>query len=350
MRSRLTRCVMFLLIATSPTYAADQGSLLVLASGKLLLIQPDGTQRLPPAPLDNADSAVLSPDGKYVAFTTRAQPKTLAIAAVGSRTATEIVTLPDDAYFSEIGWAPDGRAVAYEVLGRSDDLFLVHFPPTGGEPRNLGHWYQGFSFSPDGSQIVHAVNWGPGTPGLEVLDVSTGQRTLLHKTKNIVWDARYSPDGRFIAYQMTSHEPVGSGDEPDCTPPTLGLWIYSLTDDTDGQVTFTSAPTAWDDVKTFEWSPDSKRIVLTLGTTDCDYPGSEDGVFLTTPDLKVQNQISPTNMSFEPVFSPDGSAVAFVDLSEPPARLLLYDLTTGELRLIRRATEEDNYYRLLDWR
>ncbi len=56
-------------------------------------------------------------------------------------------------------------------------------------------------------------------------------------------------------------------------------------------------------------------------------------------------------MSFEPVFSPDGSAVAFVDLSEPPARLLLYDLTTGELRLIRRATEEDNYYyRLLDWR
>ncbi len=71
MRSRLTRCVMFLLIATSPTYAADQGSLLVLASGKLLLIQPDGTQRLPPPPLDNVDSAVLSPDGKYVALQPR---------------------------------------------------------------------------------------------------------------------------------------------------------------------------------------------------------------------------------------------------------------------------------------
>ncbi len=183
-----------------------------------------------------------------------------------------------------------------------------------------------------------------------MLDVSTGQRMLLHKTKNIVWDARYSPDGRFIAYQMTSHEPPGSGDEPDCTPPTIGLWIYSLTDHTDRQVTFTSAPAAWDDVKTFEWSQDGTRIVLTLGTTDCDYPGSEDGVFLTTPDLKVQNQISTATMSFEPMFSPDGSAVAFVDLSEPPARLLRYDLTTGELRLIRRATPEENYYTLLDWR
>lgn len=346
MKDRLIRCVIFLLIATSPALAADQGNLLVLASGKLLLIQPaGGTQHL----LDDINSAVFSPDGKYVAFTTPAQPRTLSIAAVGSRTGTEIVTLPNDAHFSGIEWAPDGRAVAYEVVGTSDDLFLAPFPPVGGEPpRNLGHWYQGFSFSPDGSKIVHAVNLGPGTSGLEVLDISTGRRALLHKTKNIVWDARYSPDGHFIAYLMTSHE-NGSGDEPSCLGPTIGLWVYSLTGHTDRRVTFASAPAAWDNVKTFTWSPDGKRIALTLGTTDCDYPGSENGIFLTTVDLKVQSQISPATMSLEPVFSPDGSAIAFVDFSEPPARLLRYDLTTGEIRLIRRATQEDNYYTLLDW-
>ncbi len=345
---RSLAAVSVILAACSLTYAADRGSLLVVADGgKLLLIQPDGTQRL----LDDVDSGILSPDGKYIAFTTPARPKTLFIAPVGSRTsraATEIVTLPDDAHFERIGWAPDGNAVAYVVWGKSDDLFLAPFPPVRGKPRNLGHWYQGFSFSPDGSKIIHAVNFP--SPGLEVLDVSTGQRTLLHKTTNIVWDARYSPDGRFVAYQMTSHNPVASDDEPSCEGPTIGLWIYSLTDHTDRQVTFASAPATWDNVKTFNWSPDGKRIALTLGTTGCDYPGSEDGVFLTTPDLRVQNQISTAKLSIEPVFSPDGSAVAFVDLSEPPPRLLRYDLTTGELTLIRRSTWEDDYYRLIDWR
>ncbi len=350
---RSLAAVLVILVAFSLTYAADRGSLLVRATGKLLLIQPDGTQRL----LADVDSGMLSPDGRYIAFTTAARPKTLFIAPVGSRTsraATDIVTLPDDAHFERIGWAPDGNAVAYEVIGTSDDLFLAPFPPARGKPRNLGHWYQGFSFSPDGSKIVHAVNavssLGQVTSGLEVLDIRSGQRTLLHKTKNIVWDARYSPDGHFIAYQMTTHEPVRSDDEPSCEGPTIGLWIYSLANHTDRQVTFASAPAKWDNVKTFNWSPDGKRIALTLGTTDCDYPGSEDGVFLTTPDLGVQNQISSSTLSFEPVFSPDGSAVAFLALSGPAAGLLRYDLTTGELTLIRRATQEDDYYRLLDWR
>ena len=335
------------LITTSLAYAADQGGLLVLASGKLLLIHLDGTQRI----LDGFNSWVPSPDGKHIAFTTPARPKTLTIAAVGSQASTEIATLPGDAHFGAIEWAPDGSAVAYEVRieGKSDDLFVAPFPPAQGKPRNLGNWYQGFSFSPDGSKIVHAVNLGPGISGLEVVDVTTGRRSLLHKTKNIVWDARYSPDGRLIAYLMTIHE-NGTGDEPNCLGPTVGLWIYALTSHTDRQVTVASAPAAWDDVKTFNWSPDGTRLTLTLGTTDCDYPGSEAGVFLTTPDLAVQRQISTTNLSLEPVFSPDGSAVAFVDFSEPPARLLRYDLTTGTLSLIRRATQEDNYYTLLDWR
>jgi Tol biopolymer transport system component len=55
-------------------------------------------------------------------------------------------------------------------------------------------------------------------------------------------------------------------------------------------------------------------------------------------------------MAFEPVFSPNGDAVAFVDFSESPARLFRYDMAGGALMLIRRATEEDNYYRLIDWK
>jgi hypothetical protein len=39
-----------------------------------------------------------------------------------------------------------------------------------------------------------------------------------------------------------------------------------------------------------------------------------------------------------------------VDFSDSPARLLLYDLTRRTTRLIRRATQQDNVYRLSGWR
>jgi hypothetical protein len=198
---------------------------------------------------------------------------------------------------------------------------------------------------------VHAVNNDPDATGLEVLDVQTGARKLVHKSATVVWDAVFSPDGRYIAYRMTLHEPpASSDDEPDCTPPTLGLWLFSVAEKTDRQVRLRGAPAAWEDVKNFSWSPDSKRLALTVGTTDCDYPGSEAGVFVTGVDLQDQRQISRSNMSFEPVFSPEGEDIAFVDFSDSPAKLLRYRLTDGSLHLIRRATEESNYYHLIGWK
>src|SRR5262249_40291408 len=118
----------------------------------------------------------------------------------------------------------------------------------------------------------------------------------------------------------------------------------------DRAVTIAAAPKDWDNLKSFQWSPDSKRLALTLGTTDCDYPGSANGVFVTSIDLKSQIRVSQTDMSFEPIFSPDGTSLAFVDFSDSPARLIRYDFATGARMLIRRATQNDNYYHLLDWK
>ena len=36
--------------------------------------------------------------------------------------------------------------------------------------------------------------------GLEVLDIRSGQRTLIHRTTKVVWSAKFSPDGEWIAY------------------------------------------------------------------------------------------------------------------------------------------------------
>jgi Tol biopolymer transport system component len=333
--------------------AADTENLLVDNYGKLLLIGQDGAQRVL---RDSIITASYSPDGLKAAFTYDDNPRAfpnssqvLSVMTVAGGTSEEITKLPPRSHFESIGWLPDGSAVIYE--GKDGHLFIAPLSLKGSAPRDLGRWYQGFSVSPDGSKIVHAVN--SPTMGLEVLDVVSGQRTLIHKASKVVWSAKFSPDGQWIAYQITTHDPPRTkDDEPNCTPPTIGLRLYSMRAKTDVAVTIASAPKDWQNVKSYNWSPDSKRLALTLGTVDCDYPGSANGVFVTSIDFNSQTRASVRDMSFEPVFSPDGKAIAFVDFSDTDSRaqLIRYDLQTGARRLIRKATESDNYYRLLDWK
>jgi Tol biopolymer transport system component len=73
-------------------------------------------------------------------------------------------------------------------------------------------------------------------------------------------------------------------------------------------------------------------------------------VFVTTVDQKIQTKVSTSSPSVQPVFSPDGTAIAFVDSSQFPVRLFRYDLASRAQRLIRRASAQENDYQLLDWK
>jgi Tol biopolymer transport system component len=355
--------VFFLLLAVVLAGATDAGNLVVRSvDGNLVIIHPDGTQEQISS---EAGSAVISPDHRAVAFTVVHMQKVqgpefwrvdakLLVMTLSTRITTELVHPPAGTGFGQVGWTPDGSAIAYEATARgnaemADNLFLAPFPPEREPVRNLGHWYQGFSFSPDGRRIVHAIN----SPfALEVLDVATGTRTLLHKASNVVWDAKFSPDGKFIAYQKTVGEPASSvqdseDDEPDCSSPNTELRLYSLIDGSDTAVSIPKAPPS---VYNFSWSPDSRRIAIELGTEDCGSPSGDAAVFVTSVDQKVQKQISTSSPSVQPAFSPDGSAIAFVDSSQFPTRLLRYDLASETRSVIRRASAKENDYLLLEWK
>lgn len=355
--------VFFLLLAVVLAGATDAGNLVVrTVDGNLVIIHPDGTQEQISS---EAGSAVISPDHRAVAFTVVHMQKAqgpevwrvdakLLVMTLSTRVTTELVHPPAGTGFGQVAWTPDGSAIAYEATARgnggmSDDLFLAPFPPERGPVRNLGHWYQGFSFSPDGRRIVHAIN----SPfALEVLDVATGTRTLLHKASNVVWDAKFSPDGKFIAYQKTFGEPASSvqdseDDEPDCSGPNKELRLYSLIDGSDTAVSIPKAPPS---VYNVSWSPDSRHLAIELGTEDCGSPSSDAAVFVTSVDQKGQKQISTSSPSVQPAFSPDGSAIAFVDSSQFPARLFRYDLARDTRSVIRGASTKENDYLLLEWK
>ena len=355
--------VFFLLLAVVLAGATDAGNLVVrTVDGNLVIIHLDGTQEQISS---EAGSAIISSDHRAVAFTVVHMQKVqgpefwrvdakLLVMTLSTRLTTELVHPPAGTGFGQIAWTPDGSAIAYEATARgnggiADDLFLAPFPPERGPVRNLGHWYQGFSFSPDGRRIVHAIN----SPfALEVLDVATGTRTLVHRASNVVWDAKFSPDGKFIAYQKTVGEPASSvqgseDDEPDCSSPNKELRVYSLIDGFDTAVNIPKAPPS---VYNFTWSPDSRRLAIELGTEDCTSPSGDAAVFVTSVDQKVQKQISTSSPSVQPAFSPDGSAIAFVDSSQFPARLFRYDLANEARSVIRRASAKENDYLLLEWK
>jgi Tol biopolymer transport system component len=67
-------------------------------------------------------------------------------------------------------------------------------------------------------------------------------------------------------------------------------------------------------------------------------------------DQKQQFRISTSILSVEPAFSPDGTAVAFVDVSESRSKLMLYEIVSRRLRLLCQASEQANYYTLQDWK
>ncbi len=111
-----------------------------------------------------------------------------------------------------------------------------------------------------------------------------------------------------------------------------------------------SIPKAPPSVYNFSWSPDSRRLAIALGTEDCTSPSGDAAVFVTSVDQKVQKQISTSSPSEQPAFSPDGSAIAFVDSSQFPSRLFRYDLASETRSVIRRASAKENDYRLLEWK
>ena len=340
--------VVFLLLAMHSANAFETGDMLVMIDdSKLVVIHSDGVQE----PItEGARSAVFSPDRRSVVF---ALDRKLAVMALATHTTVEVAQLGEGAHFGQVAWAPDGNAIAYEAIvpNKSNDLFLAPFPPQRGQARNLGHWYQGFSFSPDGSRIVHAIN---NPFALEVLDLATAKRTLLHKADNVVWEAQFSPDGKFIAYTKTVTEPQSSNqpgkddDEPDCANPPIDLHLYSLADGSDTAVTFHNLKTP-DTVYHFSWSPDSRRIVLELGTNDCGYPSGDAAVFVTSVDQKYQVCISTASPAIEPRFSPDGTAVVFVDYSRPPHPMLRYEFRSRTLKRLDRPGGHEEY-RLMDWK
>jgi serine/threonine protein kinase len=104
--------------------------------------------------------AVLSPDGKLLAYYYREQPEAAAqIEIVPATGGAPVQTLdsPKDSY--DAGWSPDGRALVY-MKDTNNVTNLWSLPLDGSKPRQLTDWPAeqifGFAYARDGKQLVIA--------------------------------------------------------------------------------------------------------------------------------------------------------------------------------------------------
>jgi WD40 repeat protein/DNA-binding SARP family transcriptional activator len=192
-------------------------------------------------------------------------------------------TTPDDLVFGA-SFSPDGRRVA---AGWSDGAVRVLDVDTGNVvAQKVGLGSSAFSthFSPDGTRLVVGSFEAPVAV---VIDTRTGEEVFrLEGHEWAVFDARWSPDGAWIA--------TASGDG------TARIW-----DAQTGAPRFTLKGHT-SQVMTADWSPDSRRLVT----------GSEDGTARVW-EITEQGAFAQLTLSTQDTrnglngvkFSPDGRQV-----------------------------------------
>lgn len=178
---------------------------------------------------------------------------------------------------SSPAWSPDGGRIVY--LKDGDDLYVIHANGTG--KRSLGVSGAAPAWSPDGTKIVFAT----GT-GISVINADgTG---LVDLTDTPDGGPSWSPDGSKIAFGRF-----------DVTGET-GVWVMDADGSNPHELFDNGARN-----EAIDWSPDGSKLIFQSSTGDGPriYTMDSDG-----SNPPVQRGLTGDN---NPVFSPDGTLIAF---------------------------------------
>jgi Tol biopolymer transport system component/DNA-binding winged helix-turn-helix (wHTH) protein len=263
-------------------------------------------QRLTANPSDDpVFSAVLSPDGKYLAFADRTG---LFVRIIGTGE-THSLPVSDGSKTRPISWFPDGShllATAWGASGEASSLWSISV--LGGSPRKLMDSADGRSVSPDGSQIAF-VRTEPLNQAIWLMSAD-GERTrkVVGEPGDAFGTVAWSSDARrfaFVRYVYKSWHQGGS----------VSLWICRP----DGG----SLNRILSDVRLGEslaWAPDG-RLVYSLDETPpniSDSKGDSNLWALPIDPSSDQPLGAPKRLTSGPdrktglSFSADGKKLAFL--------------------------------------
>jgi Tol biopolymer transport system component len=206
---------------------------------------------------DGFIDAKLSPDGSTIVYISRAGDIVLYSLQDGSK---RLLTTEYRYGYSPI-WSPDGRSIAFSILGRPKSAIVIA-PVEGGPARKIleaEREYYCSSFCPKGEKIALYSRYG-GNYEITTVDVHTGELQQLTSPPYEKLYPAWSPDGATIAY-------VANDDS--CSATSSTIWLLPAAG---GQAR--ALATFEGRVSRLFWSPDGTSLACYAGTY------SQEGLFL----------------------------------------------------------------------
>ena len=245
----------------------------------------------------------------------------------------------DEGSWMNVDVAPDGRTIAFDLLG---DIYIMAI--AGGTPTRIA---EGLAFehqprfSPDGSRIAFVSDRGGGD-NIWIMNRDGSDKKQLSKEEfRLLNQPSWSPDGQFIVAKkhFTTARSLGTGE----------VWIYHVSG---GQgVPLVKKPNERHQKELGEpiFAPDGQSVYYTRNVT----PGpifeyaqdSNTDLFhierYALNDGEISTAASGPGGAVRPTPSPDGKTLAFVRREGTQSKLYVKDLASGAERKLYDALDQD---------
>lgn len=262
----------------------------------------------------------------------------------------------DSGTWMNLDVSPDGKTIVFDLLG---DLYVM--PVTGADgtaktnkqhPKNLTGtvaWEMQPRFSPDGRQIAMTSDrTGKGKKAgdnIWIINADGSMPTqVTAETYRLLCSPTWSPDGQYIVARkhFTSRRSLGAGE----------FWMYhrdAIATGATAGIQLTKRPNDQKDVNEAVYSPDGRYLYYSQDVSPGDTfqydKDSHKGIYaIKRLDLikgETETLIRGPGGACRPTPSPDGKSLAFVRRVGVKTGLHIFNLQSGEIRLIYDDLERD---------
>jgi imidazolonepropionase-like amidohydrolase/Tol biopolymer transport system component len=290
-------------------------------------------------PEDKARRAETPPAAPAAAQSAPAKPAKWDVNAPPGAIVRQVPINVDEGTWMNVDVSPDGRTIAFDLLG---DIYTL--PIGGGAPTRIA---EGLAyevqprFSPDGKRIAFTSDRGGGDNIWVMNRDGSDKRQVTKEDFRLLNQPTWSADGRFIAAKkhFTTGRSLGTGE----------VWLYHVSGGSGVALVKRANEAQQKELGEPTFAPDGKSFFYTRNVT----PGlvfeyaqdSNTDLFnierydLTTGE--VTTVASGPGGSVRPTPSPDGKKIAFVRRERTRSKLYVKDLASGVERKIYDALDQD---------
>lgn len=245
----------------------------------------------------------------------------------------------DEGSWMNVDVAPDGRTIAFDLLG---DIYTM--PIEGGTPtriaEGLAYEHQP-RFSPDGKRIAFVSDRGGGDNIWLMNRDGSDKRQLSKEDFRLLNQPSWSPDGQFIVAKkhFTTGRSLGTGE----------VWMYHVSGG--GGVPLVKKPNERHQKELGEptFAPDGKGVYYTRNVTpgpifEYAQDSNTDLFHIERYDMndgEITTVASGAGGAVRPSPSPDGKRLAFVRREGTQSKLYVKDLASGTEKKVYDALDQD---------